>query len=508
MTNNVARGVSLARNTLLNLAGQAVPLLIAVVSIPLVVRGLGPDRFGVLSLAWAVLGYFTLFEFGLSRATTKFVAEIVKRAEKARLGQLVWTSLLLHVVFGIVGGLTLAGLTPILLERVFKISSTLLDQARATFYLMALAVPVVILSASARSVLEGLQRFDLVNLIKAPANSLLYLIPAVAVQFGVGLPGIVALILASRVIGAIAYFGVCLRIVPSLAQHLRIGTEDLRSLLSFGGWVSVSNVIGPILIYFDRFLLGSVLSMAAVAYYVAPYEAVTRLWIIPASLASTLLPEFSALGTSDARKSTEVVFTRSLKYGILAMTPVVAVVALFAREIVHLWLGQEYVGPSTLVLQVLAVGIFFHSMAYVPWTLLQAIGRPDLTSKFHLVHLLPYLGLAWVFVRNHGVAGAAVAWALRALADGLFHLVAAWRSGQMAEVIGRDRSLQAAILQGVILVGIALAMGTQMTALYWRIAVLAATLAVFVSAGWYRALDEVDRKFFGSLAAAAYRKVL
>ena len=234
MMKDSRRGISLARNTLLNLAGQAAPLLIAIVSIPLVVRGLGPDRFGILSLAWAAVGYFTLFEFGLSRATTKFVAEIVERAQEARLRPLIWTSLLLHLVFGIVGGFILAGLTPILVERVFKIPSTLVDQARVTFFLMAAAVPVTIVSASARSVLEGLQRFDLVNLIRASSNSLLYLIPAVAVQFDVGLPGIVALILTSRVIGTIAYFGVCTQVVPSLTERLRIGTEEVWPLLIFG----------------------------------------------------------------------------------------------------------------------------------------------------------------------------------------------------------------------------------------------------------------------------------
>jgi O-antigen/teichoic acid export membrane protein len=69
------KGGLLARNTLFNLIGQGLPLVVAVVTIPLIIQGLGIDRFGLLSLAWVVLGYFAIFDLGLGRATTKFVAE-------------------------------------------------------------------------------------------------------------------------------------------------------------------------------------------------------------------------------------------------------------------------------------------------------------------------------------------------------------------------------------------------------------------------------------------------
>src|SRR5215472_7625436 len=67
-------GHLLARNSVWNLAGQILPLLVAVVSIPVLVRGLGTDRFGILLIAWAVIGYFGIFDFGISRALTQLVA--------------------------------------------------------------------------------------------------------------------------------------------------------------------------------------------------------------------------------------------------------------------------------------------------------------------------------------------------------------------------------------------------------------------------------------------------
>ncbi|HLJ29909.1 MAG TPA: hypothetical protein VKY85_24590 [Candidatus Angelobacter sp.] len=61
---NLTSGRFLARNTIWNLLGQLLPMAVAVVAIPPVIRGLGIPRFGVLSLAWIVIGYFSLFDLG------------------------------------------------------------------------------------------------------------------------------------------------------------------------------------------------------------------------------------------------------------------------------------------------------------------------------------------------------------------------------------------------------------------------------------------------------------
>ena len=72
---NLVRGHLLARNVVWNLLGTVAPLLVAVPAVPRLINGMGTDRFGVLTLAWVVIGYFSLFDFGFGRALTKLVAE-------------------------------------------------------------------------------------------------------------------------------------------------------------------------------------------------------------------------------------------------------------------------------------------------------------------------------------------------------------------------------------------------------------------------------------------------
>ena len=84
----LTQGRLLARNTVWNLGGQVAPLVVAIFAIPPLIKGLGTDRFGVLTLAWVVIGYFSLFDLGLGRALTKLVAG--QEGKTLRLSGLRW----------------------------------------------------------------------------------------------------------------------------------------------------------------------------------------------------------------------------------------------------------------------------------------------------------------------------------------------------------------------------------------------------------------------------------
>ena len=101
----LTRGGLLARNTLLNIVFQAVPLLVALITIPIIIKGLGTDRFGVLTIAWMVMGYFSLFDLGLGRALIKFIGEKLARNQTEEIPALFWTSLLMMSALSIIAAL-------------------------------------------------------------------------------------------------------------------------------------------------------------------------------------------------------------------------------------------------------------------------------------------------------------------------------------------------------------------------------------------------------------------
>lgn len=425
----------LARNTALNLAGRVVPLAVAVVTVPYVIHHLGPDQYGLLSLAWLVVGYFALFNLGISPATTKFVAELLGMGESKNLPELVWTALASQVFLGLAAGIALAVAAPLLVERVLKIPGSLQPQAHLIFLIMAVLLPIDFANGSMQGVLGASQRFDLLNAVSIPATTLSYLLPVVVLALGFGLPSIVFVLALARLGVLIVVFFVCLRLYPEV-RRVRFDFRLVRPLLGFGGWMTVTSAVGPILNYFDRFLIGSVVSIAALGFYAPPLMISTKMLILPTSLVSTLFPAFS---TSTGRGDSEWIrrtLVRSLKFLILMVGPAALLLVFFAGPLLTIWLGPKFALEGTLVLQIMAIAVFANSLAWVPYSLLQGIGRPDVPAKLHLAELPFYIALVWFMAARFGLPGAALAWALRVTLELAFYLaVACWLTRTPARLL-------------------------------------------------------------------------
>lgn len=411
-------GSLIARNTFINLIGQALPLLVAVIAIPFIIQGLGTERFGLLAMAWAVLGSLAIFDLGLGRATTKYVAEALGKGDEDQVPQIIWTSVTVQAIIGLLGTLVLFGITPLLVDRALNIPPELTEEAKAMFYILAFGTPVVLVSGSFQGVLEAAQRFDLLNAVKIPSNIAVFLLPLVGVLLGLHLSGIVALILMARFANLIAFVVISQRILPQM-RRIVVSFTFLPRIFAYGGWIMIINIANPILIYLDRFLIGSLISMAAVSYYSAPYEMASRLQIIPASLTLTLFTAFSVLEGIKDKQKLSMLFARSIKFILLVLGPIILLMALFSKEILQIWLGPEFARESAVILQILGVGILINSLAYVPSTLLSGAGRPDIPAKLHLLELPIYAITAWFLIRHWGIEGGATAWTLRVTLDAI-----------------------------------------------------------------------------------------
>lgn len=424
----------MARNTLWNILGASLPLVLAVVTLPVLIRGIGTERFGVLAIAWVILGYFGLFDFGLGRATTKFLAEDFEHGRVVEARALFWTSLLLNGALGVLGGLTLGALSPWLVNSVLNVPPVLQVETLHAFYLMAASVPLVTLTTAARGALEARHSFGLLNILQVPTSALTQIAPLLVLPFSRNLAWLVGALVISRLLGTVVFLAAALRRFEAPLAGPFFASKRLRELFAYGGWLTVTNVIGPLMVYADRLVIGSLTSMSAVTYYATPYEAVTRLWILPHSLMRTVFPIFSAV--KEVRQRSEI-YVNSVKHLALTLALVVATVIVFAPDILRLWVGETFAENSTLVLQILAVGIFVNSLALGPFNLIQGLGRTDVTAKFHLLELPFYALLLWFGVRHLGIVGAALAWTARVTLDGLLLLAYVRLTGSVISLPGR-----------------------------------------------------------------------
>ncbi len=413
------------RNFLYNLSGSAVPIASALITVPLYLSEIGTARYGVVAITWILLGYFGFLDFGLSRASANALSKLGHASSSQRAPVLV-TAFCLNVGLGLVGGLILYAGANLLLFHAFRIPPDLLPELRPAVPWIAAMLPLGMVAGVAGGALDSRERFLLGSLLSSFGTVLGQVLPLIcAYLIGPSLAIIVPAILLSRLLSVSIGYAVVLRI----EWPVRLSDFDrrwVRRLFGYGAWVSVSSIVSPILESFDQMLIGVMLGASAIAHYAVPMNLTMRSQIIATALARTLFPRLSRLPPAEAKAVAEDAIV-TLAYGFGA---IIAGAILLSGPFLRLWVGAPIARVSTPVAEILLFGAWANGLAFLPYTLLQGQGRPDQTAKAHLIEIVPFLGGLSLLMHWFGLPGAALAWTLRTVGDGV---LLTW----MARVSGR-----------------------------------------------------------------------
>ena len=461
-------------------------MVVAIFAIPLLVKGLGTERFGVLTLAWVFIGYLSLFDLGLGRALTKLVSEKLGAGQTQEIPSLIWTAIFIMFLLGIIVAFVASQFLPYLIQDLIKIPQFLVSETLNAFYLLVFSVPIVIISVGFRGILDAYQRFDLTNMVRIPLGVYSFLAPLLVLPFTQNLFPVVGVLVLGRLIACTVQILFCFQIVPDLSRAIVLERTMVGPLIRFGSWMTVSNIVSPLMMYLDRFFIGAVISVSAVAYYATPSEVVTKLLLISGSLMGVLFPAFSTSYVKD-RNRTALLFERGVKYIFIAIFPLTLIIVTLAHDGLNLWLGNEFSQNSTTVLQWIAVGVFIHSLGQVPYGLIQGAGRPDLTGKLHIVELPFYILGLWLLIHINGIVGAAMAWFFRICLDTVCMFVIAHR----LLIIKKEIMIQKMYFIGGVLPIFMFA--TFPDTLFMKTLFLILFLSIYFLATWFKLLDTNEK---------------
>ena len=406
----------LTKSVAWNFIGLIIPLVIAFVCIPVLIHGLGEERFGLLTIIWMSVGYFSLLDIGIGRALTKLVSEFSGRDSIESIASLIWSSLVMLLVLGVFGGVVLVLSSSYIIENLLNISVSLHNEAISAFQVIAASLPVVIVTSALIGLLESQQLFHGIAIIRIPLGVATFLGPVVALNFSNSLFIITVLLFIFRIIAAVLYFNMVCDVFKNALSAFIVDIASLRLVFNFGGWIAVINIINPILTYFDRFILSYVTNMSIVAYYTTPFEILSRIQIVPQSIAGVLFPAISMSYANDKSRAASL-FADSSNIMLFIMVPIMSAAHLMAPEILGFWLGGKFVDASSSVVRWLSFGWMINVVAQPSFTLLQGVGRPDLVAKTHLAEVVPYILIVLYLTSQYGVVGAAMAWFLRVFVD-------------------------------------------------------------------------------------------
>lgn len=405
---------------------MVLPMVAGVLVVPDLIHRLGTDRFGVLSISWILVGYFGLLDMGLARGLTQYLAQ--QKSLGRSTGECAYAARKVRrwmLALGMLWALILLSLTPWVTHSALRMPDHLRAEASLGWICLALSVPPLLWTASSIGVLEANSRFAAVNAVRMPMGVATFVVPWLVALWSPHLAWVLGSLLIVRIFAAFAL---------AALSHVHFSRPirsifHLRQVLAFGGWLSVSNIVGPFLSYFDRFAIAALVSVTAVTYYTVPFDVLIRLPTIPMAMMAALFPVLAQSHGNDHAQGDRLnrTFAAVGQLLISFWIPGMLVCGLIGSLVLDWWIGDHMAKLGGPVWAWLSLGILLNGFAHLPYTLLHSAGRSDITAKFHLAELLPYLvSVAWALT-HYGIVGAAAVWSARCAIDTALLYIAAAR---------------------------------------------------------------------------------
>jgi len=411
------------RNTLFNYLAIICASLIRFIAMPILIHGLGQDRYGIYATVMSVVGYVGLLDLGIGISLTKFVAEYYANRDFRRLNEMLSTSLLLYLGLGILGAAILVAFSNFFVQHVFEIPVSLWTEGRYVFWISALALFNGLTLGIFGNLLNGIQRQDIARTIMIGNSLITYSGAILLVTMGYKLVAFMLFSTAMDVLSFLLQIWIAKRMLPEVRFFPRLfKARELKQIVNFSFAMFINQLAARNMGVLDKLILGIFLPIANVTLYTVGFTLASFSFRIPAAAVLASMPAASELMAQNRLDAVRELILRGMKYTGLMALPVFTVMGVMAPDIVRLWMGEGY-EPSASVLQLLLVGYFWMAISSSGATVMVGIGKPYINTYYAIGQILLCSSLTVVMVQLYGVVGAAAGSSAAYTLGGLVYLV-------------------------------------------------------------------------------------
>lgn len=457
-------GRRVALNSILNLVTGVAIIALNIAFVPALIRSFGTELFSVLSVTWMILANLAWLDLGFSRAAARFVAQelAISRPDKAAIWA--WTAILTQLVLGAVGAAGLYVLAP-RLTVLLQIDPHRRELVTLALRLFAFSIPLDLATRSLSGVLQARQRFGWLNALNIAGTFWTFGAYGLGIlrdgDFLVVIVGLFTLRFAN--LAAMAWGAV--RVLPELKRPtgiialFRDYRANARTMVGYGWWLSLTSLLGALLLYFDQWMIGVIIGAAILPFYTVPMGILGRLAIFSSSVTSTLFPAFSALHASRDWGQIEQFFIRSHRYILAILTPVMFLIFVWGHAFLWFWISPRFAVQATIPLQILCLGMIVGLLAPISGSLIEAIGKPEIVAKLYMIEVPVNFALVYAFTKAGGVTGAAWSFSLRTVLETIVLLLIVYRMTpfSLGALLKRRIAWQAATVIGMTIIALFLA---------------------------------------------------
>jgi O-antigen/teichoic acid export membrane protein len=402
---------TLVKSILINFATKLLPLVIGFTCVPFIIKYLGNERFGVLTLIWAVIGYSTVLDMGLGRALTQHIASKIGENDTSELPTTIITSIISVFTLGAIGSFLLWFFSsPIV--HMLNVSESLSGETLTAIRIVVISLPFLIGNIMVMGVFEAYQKFAFLNKMNWPIVFANFIAPYFILPYFNNLSAVVIAVLISRAFVFIVMIAFLSSLIPEFFKRASFNIDKIKLLFGNSKWVGINSVNEGIASLVDRFFVSSLLGASVVAFLTTPSYALGRFSGFVNSAINVMFPAFSTEFIQNPQRCRRIYF-KAIKMMAGVMIIPFLLIALFSKPLLTLWLGRSFAEQSYLCLSFYSVVFYFRGIGSLIQSFIDASGNMKTSCLIHVITLPLLLLMLLGFIGSMGIIGAPIALAIR-----------------------------------------------------------------------------------------------
>lgn len=396
-------------------------ILVGLFISPFILHRLGDAAFGLWVLVFSITGYYGLFDLGIRSSIVRYVAKYSANDENDELNHLVNTALFSYTGIGAVALVITFGAS-FYLDSIFRIPADFHNTAHLLLIMVGSAVSLGFPLGVFGGILEGLQRFYVLNLTNVCSTLIRALLIVIALRHGFGLLTVALITVTLPLLGNLVNAGVVLSILPLRFHPQYISRSSLHRIATYSGPTFMIIIASRLRFKTDAMVIGTFLSSAAITYFAIGSRLVDYVGEGVSSLAQIFIPMSSrtdALGDSGQLKKIFIAGNRACA---LIVFPITASFIILGKSVIEVWVGARYVATSYPVLLLLLIPTTTMLCQSACGRVLFGIAKHRTLALAILLEGISNLILSIVLVRRFGILGDAAGTAIPLLCTTLFFL--------------------------------------------------------------------------------------
>jgi O-antigen/teichoic acid export membrane protein len=398
---------------IITLISRIVTALVGIVFVPIYVRIIGVESYGLVGFYSTLVGALTILDLGLSTAISRQVAILKAQQNKEKeIKDLVYSVETIYWIIAIIIGLSIILLAHPIAVHWVKAKDLAIPVIERAVMLMGAVFAFQFPASIYNGVMIGLEKqipnaiiTVIATILKAVGVIfvLVYLSPTVEGYF---IWQAVITLLLTASLRVFVWKKIAVKNVKAVFSQIQI-----KNIWPFAAGITGISLITFFLTQIDKIVVSKMVLLEFVGYYNLAFLLSTVITQLIAPIQPVIFPKFASLVSQNRQAELIALYHKSCRWVAIIVFPIGFTLILFAKEILLLWTKNPTLTMHTApILRVFAAGTVCNCMLWIPYSYLLARGNTKFTLYQNIIASVILVPLLFWWTAKYGAIGASFVW--------------------------------------------------------------------------------------------------